>query len=515
VKDCLHATDLVLAIDVGTGSTKMVVYDLSGNQVCSTDQPYRTYEPVPGWSEQSADDWWRAVVCGCRVLWDKGVEPAAITGIGLSGQMENCLPLDGSGRPLRPAILYSDSRAIREAAAVVRQMGQDSIRDFSGNWFDQATTAAKLLWLKEHEPEVYKSTRVVVSGAKDYVAYRLTGYHATDPTNGSTTGLMNIHTRNWDDSFIAALGLSPSLLPPILSASQRVGCVSKEAAEETGLSAGCPVFCGAGDAGTANVGAGVIAPDRAHCYLGTTGWVATVSKVLPPGESEGLFTLCDLNPEFYILVAPLLNAGRAYRWVIDALGESEKRVANETGTDVYLLMEETMARTLPGCNGLVFLPYLVGERSPFKDPNACGVFFGLSDKTTRHEMIRATLEGVCFGIRQAMNAVPSQTKVEKLTVIGGGSRSRVWTQILADTCACSVVVPEGGASGPCLGAAMTVLVGLGIAQDYSEVDGFIRIERVHEPVVESEERYNAVFSIYESLYPALKPVFKRRRELMG
>jgi len=499
---------VVIAIDVGTGGTKLVAYDfVEGSQIISTAISYRTYSPQPGWMEQSANDWWKAVIRGLRFFWQKGFSPNQVAAIGLSGQMENCLLLDRNGRPLHPAILYSDSRATWEAAFINKRIGGKNILQFCGNMIDQATTVAKLLWLKNNCPDRYRSALTMVSGAKDYIAYRLTGTHATDPTNASTTGLMNIHSRKWEYSLVDDLGLDDSLLPPILSSTDIVGFVNKKVAKQTGLPIGCPVFCGLGDAGAANLGAGVVTSDRAHCYLGTTGWVATVKSEYPVTHPEGLFVLCGPEPDQYIFIAPLLNAGRAYDWVLKMLSGKRKRIYQE--------MEEFLPTVPCGSNGLFFLPYLVGERCPYRDPNATGAYFGLTDQTTRLEMIRATLEGVTFGIRQALEIIIDPTMLKEMTVIGGGSQSHTWVQMIADICGCNLTVPVGGANSPCLGATLVALIGLRVENSFLSIDKFLKKGQIIHPDANHQQTYQSLYAFYTKLYPTLKPLFAKRKALTG
>ncbi|MCX6089856.1 MAG: FGGY family carbohydrate kinase [Candidatus Atribacteria bacterium] len=498
----MSAKDVIIAIDVGTSGTKMVAYDLEGVEIVSTEEKYPTFSPHPGWREQSAENWWGAVVRGFQFFWEQGLHPEEVIGIGLSGQMENCLLLDHSGTPLGPVILYSDSRAIKEAAEINEQMGKEMILNFSGNILDSATTAAKLQWMKKHQPERFQATRIVVSGAKDFVAFRFTGIHVTDPTNASTTGLMNIHSRSWERPFIESIDLSTDILPPILSCTAEVGRVNEHAAHETGLLSGCPVFCGMGDAGAANLGAGVVTEERAHCYLGTTGWIATLKNTYPRDRSKILFTLCGPETHQYLLIAPLLNAGRAYDWALQTFEGTEP--------EVYQRMEEMLPDIPCGCNGLLFLPSLAGERSPHRDPKATGVFFGITEQTTRLELIRATLEGISFGIRQVLKMVAGPNGFSEMILIGGGSRSRLWAQILADICNCTISVPSGSVSSPCLGAAFITLMGLKKESNFLSIDRFLKNERTFHPHPQSVSLYDTLFPLYTGLYPALKSLFQKR-----
>ena len=496
----------VLGIDVGTSGTKMAFYDFEGNEIISTREEYPTYHPYSGWIEQSPEDWWKAVIRGLDTFWKRNLNPQQIVAIGLSGQMENCLLLDHSGNPLHRVLLYSDSRATQEANLIHRRVGKKRILQIFGNQIDHATTVAKLLWIKNHHPEWYHLAKTVVSGAKDFIIFRLTNHHVTDPTNASTTGAMNILSRRWEKSVLEDIGLSSSLFPPITPATEQVGVVSQDASMKTGINAGCPVFCGLGDAGASQVGSGVVGSDRSHCYLGTTGWVAVVKSEYSPPQSEGLFVLSGPDLHQYLYIAPLLNAGRAYDWILGVIIGEKKRKYHEI---------EDLLSTIPcGSHGLFFLPYLVGERCPYRDPNATGVFFGLTDQTTDLDMIRATLEGVTFGIRQAFEATINLTKIKEIVVTGGGSQSKVWSQMIADICGSEVTVPTRSSLGPCFGAAFCALVGMKIKKDFSDIKPLLAQGRQFHPHEKNREIYQNFFQFYAKLYPTLKPLFREKKIVM-
>ncbi|WP_369018696.1 FGGY-family carbohydrate kinase [Thermatribacter velox] len=500
--------DFILAVDAGTSSLKAVVFDFEGREIVSVSKDYPTRFSAPGEVEQDPDSWWDALVFCLHRLWDKGIVPQSIAGVCVTGQMELCLPLDLNYKPLYPAILCSDMRAQQEMDLVAESIGWENFWAYTGNFPRASMTVAKILWLKKHLPDVYRATRVVVNSSKDYLLFCLAGVQVTDPTSASTTGILNIRKRTWEGEILKAAGISVSLLPPVLASTEEVGSVTPEAARATGLLTGCPVFNGAGDAGASSLGAGVFDPSRAYCYLGTTGWVATVDNSLPVKPRKGLFILCDPDPQYYILVAPLLNAGRAYRWAIEALGYEK-----EGG---YARAEEELKTVPPGSGGVIFLPYLQGERSPFFDPHARGVFFGLSETTGRAEMVRAVLEGVSFAIRQLIALLKSRDNGEKLsflTLIGGGSRSTVWPQILADVCGVDVAVSERGAGATCFGTFLIALSGYRGFLDQSLVNGILGESRVYKPSWEAQSVYEVLFPLYEKLYPLLKDTFKERAEL--
>ena len=492
----------VIGIDVGTSGTKLAFFSFEGKEILSTTEFYPTNSPQPGWVEQYAEDWWEATLRGLHFFWEKGLKPNQVAAIGLSGQMENCLLLNHHGQPLHPVILYSDSRAIQEAAFINKQIGRKKVLQLVGNRIDQATTAAKLLWMKRNYPDIFRSAARLVSGAKDYIIFRFTGNYATDSTNASTTGLMNIHTLNWENSMLDCLGIDQSLLPPILLASEKVGVITKEAARESHLPTGCPVFCGLGDAGAAQLGSGAIDANHAQCYLGTTGWIALVKSEYQESLNKKLFVLNGPQFNQFIYIAPLLNAGRAFDWILKILFQEGERNYQE--------IENHLSLVPCGSNGLYFLPYLVGERCPYNDSNATGVFLGFTDRTTHFDMIRATLEGVTFNLRQALEMLAESSLLSEMTVIGGGSQSRVWVQMIADICGCKVSVPIGSAGIPGLGAAVAAMVGLKIIEDFSVVKKFLVKDYQSIPENNNKRRYELIYQFYQKIYPTLKPLFKKK-----
>lgn len=490
----------ILALDIGSTSAKGVIMHRDGSIVAAASAEYPTTHPQPGWVEQNAADWWQAVCTVCHALWQTGVHPEAIAAVGLSGQMEDTLLVDRAGHPLGPVLLYADGRAAAEATAIEERLGADQLHAVTGNWFDAQTTLAKLLWLQRHAGARLEQADWLLPGAKDFIVLRLTGQAVTDFTTAATTGLLDIGARRWAFPLLEALALPASLLPPLADPAQRVGYVASAAAATTGLRRGTPVFAGAGDAGAATVGAGAVAPGRAYCYLGTTGWAATPVARVESGV-EGLFHLCHPDPRYLIAIAPLLNAGSPYQWARDQVA----------ATPDYAAMEPLVAAAPPGAGGVIFLPYLDGERSPFKDPNARGAYFGLRRTTTRAELLRAVPEGVAYAIRHVLEAVVGAGGLDSVTLIGGGSQSPTWAQILADVCQTTIAVPTGAANATALGAAVSAGVGLGWFPGYEAVDAILRRTggRTYAPDPRQVAVYEQLYATYRQLYPAVRGLFPR------
>lgn len=510
-----RSRELILAVDLGTSAAKLLAISVQGQVAAEATIGYPLHHPAPGWAEQDPWDWWQAFVDGCRRILEQGVLPQELLAVGLSGQMQDCLLMDDGGQPLGRAMLYSDCRGELQAQRLMERVGQRHLWRVTGNPFDASATLAKLLWLKEHEPERFQKARWVLPGPKDWVIYRLTGKIVTDPTNASTTGMMRLKTSQWDEDLLQEAGVSLHLLPRLTEAHACVGHILPEAAEATGLPVGLPVICGAGDAGCATLGAGAVSPERAYCYLGTTGWVATVATEPASEPREGGFCLRHPDPRYYISVGPLLNAGSAYQWARDTFVLSDPQSPRPAAGDfqdpgaAYGLMEQWVSQVEAGSGGVIFLPYLLGERSPFRDPHARGVFFGLSPGTRRGHLLRAVQEGVAYGIRHIMDAMSDLSHLERLVFIGGGSRSATWSQILADVTGCRIAVPHESVGGPALGAAVCALVGVGVAAGYEVVDHLLQIRAEYLPDPQRVERYRRLYAVYRDLYPALREAYQQ------
>jgi xylulokinase len=362
-----------------------------------------------------------------------------------------------------------------------------------------------MIWLKEHEPEIYARTHSFLISSKDYVIRQLTGVCVTDPTSAATAGCMQIRSRTWMERWLEAYGVSWFKMPPIVRSDEVVGYVHAQGESDTGFTVGTPVLCGIGDAGAATLGAGVLEEGEIYAYLGTTGWVASVSEAFMDVQS-GAFNLSFVEDGRQISVAPLTNAGNAHQWAVEVFGPPE--VSNMAAT--YEDLDLSVERVTRGRSGVVFLPYLNGERCPIQDVNATGCFIGLKPTTTKEEMVAAVLEGVAMAMREIMDLVVRSEDQRRVTLIGGGANSKVWTQIIADVLQCELVVPEDSQYLPSIGAAMLGFVSAGWATDYGSLSASIRSAQKYETFAPNRslaDYYDRQFAKYKKLYPALAPVF--------
>ena len=491
------APPFILAHDLGTTGNKATLFDAAGQQIGSAFAGYETCYPQPNWAEQNPDDWW-AAVCETtrRLLSETGVAQDAIAGVGFSGQMMGVVPVGADGRPLRSCIIWADQRAQAESAHMAAVIGADIIYETCGHLPSPAYTGPKILWLRAHQPEIYAAA-VCFLHPKDYLAFRLTGNFATDYSDASGTLFFDLSTRQWRPDFLTKLNLSVEKLPAILPSTGMVGEVTAQAAADTGLRAGTPVVIGAGDGSAAGVGAGVIDPGDAYCNIGSSAWIAIASAAPLPDPRRRTITFAHAHPERYAPMGVMQAAGGARQWTWQLLAEDA------------LDLDAAAATVPPGSNGLLFLPYFLGERSPHWDPLARGTLVGLSMNHGKAEIARATLEGVAFNLGLILDALREQAPgISAMRFIGGGSRSPLWQQILADVFNLPIHVLALQGDATSWGAAVVAGVGVGI-YDWSMAAQGSRVECVVEPDPATAALYAGMGGLYAQVYAALKPLYPR------
>ena len=490
---------LLLGIDLSTTGAKALLIDEQGRTVASASTPLMLSTPRPLWAEQHPHDWWDATAASIRTA----LATAEATGdevraIGLTGQMHGLALLDRQGEPLRPAILWNDQRTAVECDEIRARMGKSRLIAVTGNDALPGFTAPKVLWVRRHEPEIYARAAHILL-PKDYIRYRLTGDFAMDKADGSGTLLFDLAARDWSSEVTASLDIPSSWLPPTHEGPSATGVVSAEAAALTGLAVGTPVMAGGGDQSAQAVGVGAIDPGIAAVTLGTSGVVFAATST-PLFEPEGrLHAFCHAVPGRWHLMGVMLAAAGSLQWLRDTL-------APDVTFDA--LMDEA-AQAPAGSEGLLFLPYLSGERTPHPDPLARGAWVGLTLRHTRAHMIRAVLEGVSFGLRDGFILLSrvGLRETPNVRISGGGARSPLWRAILASVLATpleSVAASEGAAYG----AALLAGVGVGIWPDVtSACAATITPGEITAPNAEWQAEYERLYPVYQSLYPALKPTF--------
>ncbi len=492
---------LILAHDLGTTGNKASLFDVEGNLLDRAFAEYKTYYPRPGWAEQDPEDWWRAVRVSTRELLARSGRPADdVAVVSFSGEMMSCLPVDAGGVPLRSAIIWADQRADSEASDLAERVGHQRVYEITGHRAGPNYTAAKMLWLRHHQPDLYARTHKVLQ-AKDYVVYGLTGVYATDYSDASGTLLFDLRKRCWAKEIFAALDCSPELMPVAWPSATVVGIVTARASELTGLASGTPVVIGGGDGACATVGAGVVAPGDAYNYLGSSSWISFVAREPLCDPKQRTFTFAHLDPDYLFPTGTMQCAGGSYDWLERLLrGDAEERI--------YQQLDQLASGVEPGAQGLFFLPYLIGERSPHWNPKARAAFVGLSMVHGRAEMARAVLEGVAFNLRLILDAFREQgALISALRIIGGGARSPAWRQILADILNLPLLRPKLTVEATSLGAAIAGGVGIGLYGDYSVAAQLVRVEPGEEPRPKVAARYEASYAIFKRTYESLVPVY--------
>ena len=491
-------TQAILAYDMGTSSVKATLFDLQGRSLASASALYSTLHPRSGWAEQDPESWWQGVIKVTRdLLGHPGAAGAEVAAIGCSGHMTGCLPVDANGDPLHNCLIHSDSRAQAQFERIRREIGADRIYEMSGNILDPRASLCKMLWFAEAEPEIYARTAKFLQ-SKDFIAARLTGnIDTTDYSDASHGALMDVHARDYDRDLYAQLGLSADKLPKIHRSIDQIGTLTPESAALLGLPAGIPVAAGAGDGICANIGSGISRPGDAYISLGTTAWIARCSAEPFLDEKKRVFNIQSADGDSFGVFGTMQSACGALDWARGILGEQDLERWNELA-----------AQVAPGSDGLVFLPYLDGERSPVFDPKAKGVFFGMSASHTRAHFMRAVLEGVAYALRSIYDAIAETAPIDEMRIIGGGAKSALWQQIIADVTGCALELPRMQSSDvTSLGAAAIAGSAAGILSGEAlKGFGLIDTQRT-EPDPSTRAAYDAGYRVYAGLYPSLKQLF--------
>ncbi|AFM40077.1 D-xylulose kinase [Desulfosporosinus acidiphilus SJ4] len=494
----------LMGIDVGTSCVKVILAQDSGKIVVSTNIEYPLLQPREGWAEQDPQQWWLATVSAIKkILSTSGIDGNEIKAIGLSGQMHGAVLLDENYQVLRPAILWCDQRTGAECDWINEMIGAEKLVAWTGNHALPGFTAPKLLWLRKHEPEIYSRVRHVLL-PKDYIRYCLTGELATEVSDASGTLLLDVSKRDWSKQMLSALELSEDWFPRVVESAVISGQVCKSAALATSLREGTPVAGGGGDQAAGAVGSGIVEEGLFSVALGTSGVVFAATNQLTVNSDSSLHAFCHAVPDKWHLMGVMLSAGASLQWFRNKLAPG----------DSYDVLTEKAAEVKPGGEGLLFLPYLMGERTPYPDPSARGAFIGLNLRHHKGHLARAVLEGVSFGLRDSLELIRSSgITAQEVRVSGGGAQSSLWRQILADVFNIPVTVVNSS-EGPAFGALLLAGTGVGI---YSSVEEAcrttIKVVNKCEPIASNVTVYEQMYDIYNSLYLRLRDTMHGLTEL--
>ena len=504
----------VLGIDLGTSGTKTVLFDELGKIIASSTVEYPMYQPQNGWAEQDPSDWWNAAVATIRqVLTESQVDKKMVAGIGISGQMHGLVMLDADNQVIRNSIIWCDQRTAAECEDIERAVGKERLIEITANPALTGFTASKILWVRKNEPENYaKCAHILLP--KDYVRFMLTGTYATDVSDASGMQLLDIANRCWSQEVLDKLQIDPGMLGTVYESPEIAGFVTEEVAELTGLMAGTPVVAGAGDNAAAAVGTGTVTDGDAFTTIGTSGVVFAHTKEMRVDMSGRVHTFCCAVPGEWHVMGVTQGAGLSMKWFKEQFGRDIMTEAGEKGVSAYDLMSEMAAESGISANRLLFLPYLMGERTPHLDPNARGAFVGLSAIHERKDLIRAVMEGVTYSLKDCLTVLKEMgVEPQKMLACGGGARSKVWREMMADVYGMpvSVITSE---EGPALGAAILAMVGAGIYPDVKTAcDKLVKVKETQTDHPDHTKQYEKVYRVYRNLYQHLKEDFKELAEL--
>lgn len=500
----------LLGIDIGTSGTKTVLFDSGLNVIFSANFDYALYQPQNGWAEQNPEDWADATLKGIKAVIEQSkVKPENIAGIGLSGQMHGLVMLDKDKKVLRKSIIWCDQRTGRECGQITEKLGKEKLIAITANPALTGFTLSKILWVKNNEPDIYSKCRHILL-PKDYVRFILTGALATEVSDAGGMQLADIKNRKWSSEVLQAFNIDEGMLPKLYESQVVSGFINKKTAEITGLKEGVPVVGGAGDQAASAIGNGVIREGVMSLTLGSSGVIFAATNKPLVDKLGRVHTLCHAVPGMWHIMSVTQGCGLSLKWYKDNYCGDETAEAKKTGKDVYDILFDKIKDLPIGSEELLFLPYLMGERSPHLDENARGVFFGLSNLHTKYHLFRSVVEGVtfsqreCFEIMKSMGAVSSE-----ILLGGGGSKSAVWRQMLADNFDTEVKTLKTGETGA-MGVAILAGAGTGIYKDVrTACETYITPDKAVYPNKEKGAKYTPFYNVYKNLYPALKREFDR------
>lgn len=513
----VKSVSVYLGVDIGTSGTKTLAISETGAILADATATYPLSTPKPGWSEQNPHDWWQATIKTVRaVLAQSKIKPSDVKGIGLSGQMHGSVFLDKSHDVIRPALLWNDQRTAAECAEIEQRAGgRSKLIEWVANPALTGFTAPKILWLRNHEPRNFAKL-VQVLLPKDYVRFCLTGEFATEVSDASGTLLLDVRGRKWSQPLLEALGLSASLLPKVYESEDVTGGLNAAAAKALGLPVGVPVVGGGGDQAASAIGNGIVKSGVISATMGTSGVVFAHSDQPQYDPAGRLHTFCHAVRGKWHIMGCVLSAGGSLQWYRNQLAEAEVAAARKQKVDPYELICAQAATAPAGSEGLFFLPYLTGERTPHADPNARGAWVGLTLRHTRPHLIRSVMEGACYAMRDSLEIIREMgVPVKEIRLSGGGARGPLWRQLQADIYG-QKVVTINASEGPAYGVALLAAAGTGAYKDVVEAcTKTIRVVDSTKPVAKHLKCYNAAYPEYQQLYRSLKDDFATIAGLVG
>lgn len=498
-------TKYLLAHDLGTSGNKASIYSTDGELIQSAVYSYGAHYFNDVWAEQNPNDWWNAVKDTTRAFLQT-VPAKDIAAVSFSGQMMGCLCVDKNGNPIRDSIIWADMRATQQAKAVEDKLGLKEFYNIAGHKVSSSYSLAKLMWLKENEPDTYKNTYKMLN-AKDYIIYRLTEKFATEYSDASGTNLLDLNRLEWSDRIFEASGIDREKLPELYPSTHVIGGVTSKAAAETGLAEGTPVVMGGGDGMCASIGAGCIKEGVAYNYLGSSSWISISTKKPIFDKEMRIFNWAHIVPGYFAPCGTMQCAGGSYSWLKNNICLYESAQAEKAGESPYEWINRLAEESSIGSNGITYLPYLIGERSPRWNTQAKGAFLGLKMENSRADICRSVLEGVILNLNVILSIFKENEKINDITVIGGGGKGNVWLRIMADIYNMSIRKPNFLEEATSIGAAVTAGIGVGVLSGFDTFNRFIKIVDTIDPIKENHEKYEHAIKLFEVCYKALEPIF--------
>ena len=506
--------ECVIGIDVGTTGCKVLALSRELQVIRERSMGYQTSTPRPGWSEQEPEDWWKTLKTVLTELNEElALKRYEVVSMGLTGQMHGLVLLSEDGRVLRPCIMWNDQRNSKQCQDIIRKVGGlDKLVELINNGILPGYTVGKILWVAEQEPEIFKKARKFLN-PKDYIRFRLTGDFVTDVSDASGTHMFDVRNRRWCEELLNILDIPINLLPDrVVESSEISGYISKNVLEELKLRGNVSVVGGGGDAVLQLASSGSIDPAKLCILIGTSGVVGlTITEKEYFKNMDGLLQVyCNVIPATWSVFGCMLSAGGSLEWVKNNLSDSEEAVARWLNTSIFNILDRECEASTPSSGGVFFLPFLTGERAPYPDPNARGVFIGLSYKTRKNEIVRSIYEGVTFNLRVIEEILRQNTKtrIKEVYLSGGGAASKIWRRIFSDIFGTKVKVLQYSEKGGSLGAAILAGVGVKFWSSFMEVVKKLKVVYEEEPNEQNRIKYDKYYQVYKNLYSIMKPVFE-------
>lgn len=501
----------LLAHDLGTSGNKATLYTTSGRLVKSIVSSYDTHYFNGNWAEQNPHDWWEAVCKSTKEL-TKDIDNKEIAAISFSGQMQGCVCVDKNGRPLRPAIIWADQRATKETQHLIEKIGEKEFYKITGHRASPAYSVEKLMWIKENEPEIYKDTYKMLL-CKDYIVLKLTDQFATDYSDASGTNAFDLNKMKWSKEIIDASQLDPIKFPELFPSTHVIGKVTPSAATETGLCEGIPVVIGGGDGVCATVGASCVKVGNVYSCVGSSAWIGATTKMPIYDEQMRTFNFAHMVPGLIMPCGTMQAGGASYSWLKNQIAKYETIQAVEKNINVYSIINNMIEDSPVGSKGLIYLPYLLGERSPRWNPDAKGAFIGLKMEHKREDVFRSVLEGITLNLNIILNVFKDHIAVKEMIVIGGGAKGKVWRQIMADIYGIPILKPNDIEEATSMGAAIAAGVGVGVFDNFDVASKFLTIEDTIQPIEANQEVYKKLAPIFDECYQSLVGVYEKLAKL--